>query len=245
MFLSLWVILETTELLCWLHRGSFISPPVASRTHNWKPHVSYQPKLKQDGVFLWDFPYRTSATNDRVERSFSLLLLTSRLPVCFPDEGLLMNEWIWMCRHGTESWRQQQSVCMKLEFDVRSTWPSPHPSETPSYLAKILPLFLQLKTVIGGRGKELVVSEKCPSWGMKTTNFHYKVPFHQNEAIHHCSCGTTNPAFSTLIWEKRTHFASTSRVRLEKIAVTESVKVSMYRKKTGRWNKPPNVWQPS
>lgn len=187
MFLSLWVILETTELLGWLHRGST---------------ASYQPKHKQDGVFLRDFLYRTS-TNNRVDRSFSVLLLTSRLPVCFPDKRLLMNEWIWMCRHGTESRRQQQSVCLKLEFDARSTWPSPHPSEMASYLAKILPLFLQLKTDIGGGGEELVVSKKCPSWGMKTTNFHYKVPFHQNEAIHHCSRGTltTNPALSTLIWD--------------------------------------------
>lgn len=149
---------------------------MASRTHKWNPRVSCRPKLKWDGVVLWDFPYRTSAKNDRVERSFSLLLLTSRLPVRFPDQGSLMNEWmnewIWMCRHGTESPRQQQSVCVKLEFDERSTWPSPHPSETPSYLAKILPLFLQLKTDIGGGWGELVVSKNCPSWGMKTTNFH-------------------------------------------------------------------------
>lgn len=102
----------------------------------------------------------------------------------------------------------------------------------------------------GGRNK-LVVSKKCPSWGMKTTNFHYKVRFHHNEVIHQCSCGTltANPALGTLIWETRTHFASTSSVCLEKVAVTEPVKVSMYRKKTGRWKKhseiPSNVRRPS
>lgn len=183
MFLSLWLTLETTELLGWLHRGSntrFTSPPVA--------------------VFLWGLLYRTGATNDRVDRNFSPLLLRVAFLSASQTKGCLwMNEYecVSMDRKSTSTACEWNWNLMREAHDpvlilpkLRLVW------------QKFFPFFLSLRQILEGGGRELVVSKKCPSWGMETTNFHYKVPHHQNEAIHHCSCGTltTNPALSTLIW---------------------------------------------
>lgn len=137
------------------------------------------------------------------------------------------NGWFWM--------NEYECVNVEPKVDVNSSlcawkWNLMKEAHDPVLILpklrliwqKFFSFFFSLKQILEGGGKELVVSKKCLSWGTKTTSFHYTVPFHQNEAIHHCSCGTTNPALSTLTWEKRKH------------RVSKSLNVQ---KKRGRWSK--------
>lgn len=89
---------------------------------------------------------------------------------------------------------------------------------------KFFPFFFSLKQILEGGGRNW--------WFQRIVLPEVWKPLISTIKCHFIKTKTlrTNPALSTLIWEKRTHFALTSSVCLEKIAVTESVKVSVYRK---------------
>lgn len=188
-FLSLWVILETTGLLGWLHTGStarFISPPLPVE-HTAGTHECFS---------------ETSCT-ERQGR-FSLLLMMSRLPVCFPDDRAPY-EWMNM---NVSAWNRK-STSTAVRVHESGIWWEKHMTQSSSFR----------NSVLFGKNSSPFSSAENRYWREGGRNwwfqrnvlpevsepliFHYEVPFHQNEAIHHCSCGTptTNPALCTLIWD--------------------------------------------